>query len=385
MLHHPSNADTRQFAASLIRRGVVFARIQPQQKTFLVETLIEQHQIVGMCGDGTNDCGALKSAHFGLALSTAEASIVAPFTSRHQRITDIVDLIREGRCALTTSFTAFKFMILYPVIQSMMSASLNQLGVALGNNQFLFDDLVIVLTLSLTMLYTRPSERLGRLKAQDNLFAFTVLGSVIGQIAICIILFAVSWVLLFRQPWFCPAYRALELQDAADGNPLFECYPINFEDYNQYLNEMLVYAYENNVTWLFTHWQFWIVAFVFNLTPLYFYTPNKPKRRWRVHCSTAARAFRRPFYTNLVFTGCLIGVMIILWVVLMQGVEWWAVASPFGLISQVSAMIPWPEPLGLPYDFRWMLMSLVGVHLVVAMVWEVVLVPLVAFGIGRND
>ena len=42
--------------------------------------------VVGMCGDGGNDCGALRAAHAGLALSDAEASLISPFTSQHKTV-----------------------------------------------------------------------------------------------------------------------------------------------------------------------------------------------------------------------------------------------------------------------------------------------------------
>ena len=69
--------------------------------------------ITGMCGDGGNDAGALRAAHSGIALSDAEASIVSPFSSSNKSIFACVDLLKEGRCALATSFASYKFMILY--------------------------------------------------------------------------------------------------------------------------------------------------------------------------------------------------------------------------------------------------------------------------------
>jgi cation-transporting ATPase 13A3/4/5 len=42
-------------------RGTVFARMAPEQKQQLVELLQELGYYVGMCGDGANDCGALKA------------------------------------------------------------------------------------------------------------------------------------------------------------------------------------------------------------------------------------------------------------------------------------------------------------------------------------
>lgn len=91
-------------------KAQIFARMSPDEKHELVSRLQTLGYTVGFCGDGANDCGALKAADVGISLSEAEASIAAPFTSSRPDISCVIELIKEGRGALVTSFSCFKYM-----------------------------------------------------------------------------------------------------------------------------------------------------------------------------------------------------------------------------------------------------------------------------------
>jgi cation-transporting ATPase 13A3/4/5 len=104
--------NNREDALQLVEHIRVYGRCTPNDKVAVVSAFIEKGFITSMCGDGGNDCGALKTAHVGIALSDAEASIVSPFTSLDKSILSITDVLKEGRCALASAFASYKYMIM---------------------------------------------------------------------------------------------------------------------------------------------------------------------------------------------------------------------------------------------------------------------------------
>ena len=72
----------------------IFARMTPDGKVKCVSLHMEKG-ITAMCGDGGNDCGALRAAHVGIAMSEAEASIVSPFSTSERYVCNPCIIIVE--------------------------------------------------------------------------------------------------------------------------------------------------------------------------------------------------------------------------------------------------------------------------------------------------
>ncbi|KAM7410928.1 hypothetical protein PAMA_021072 [Pampus argenteus] len=190
-----------EYLPKVLMRTTVFARMAPDQKTQLVKELQKLNYRVGMCGDGANDCGALRAADVGVSLSEAEASVASPFTSKVGNITCVPLLIREGRCALITSFSLFRYMALYSLIQFCSVLILYTVRSQMADLQFLFCDLGLVTLLAVVMGTGGPSKELHRRRPPASLLALPVLGSlfihtctvILGQVSALLITTSQDW------------------------------------------------------------------------------------------------------------------------------------------------------------------------------------------------
>jgi cation-transporting ATPase 13A2 len=181
--------------------GQVFARMSPDEKHELVEKYQSIDYCCGFCGDGANDCGALKAADVGISLSEAEASVAAPFTSRVFDISCVPEVIREGRAALVTSFCCFKYMSLYSAIQFTTVSFLYASASNLGDFQFLFIDLLLILPIAIFMGWTGAYPVLSKKKPTASLVSRKVLTPLLGQILICLLIQLVGFKVVQQQPW----------------------------------------------------------------------------------------------------------------------------------------------------------------------------------------
>lgn len=175
-----------------------------------------------MCGDGANDCGALKAAHAGISLSEAESSVASPFTSKEPNITCVQDLIREGRAALVTSFGIFKYMAIYSLTQFISVIILYTIDTNLADLQFLYIDLCLITILALTFGRTEPYD--GPLVKQPpsaNLLSVPPIISILAHMLTIIGIQAAAFFYIQQQTWFEPYVPVEDKFDSYENYAVF--------------------------------------------------------------------------------------------------------------------------------------------------------------------
>ncbi|KDO27609.1 hypothetical protein SPRG_06877 [Saprolegnia parasitica CBS 223.65] len=210
-----------------------------------------------------------------------------------------------------------------PRVQVVLTSTLYASMISLGNNQFLLDDMVIVLGLSMLMLQTGPSRVLTRHRPPDTLFARPIVASLGGHVLLYVLCFTLLRLVLVAEPWYCTV-------DEAKTRARASCFTYVAPDNDGYTRQ----SYENTVLWLYGHWAFVLLAIAMNI--------KDPFRQ-------SAWSSNRPFVAYVIAMAFLL--------VLLTLTSSPTVLSIFELV-------------GVPAVFRWEILGVVVFHGVGAIVWE---------------
>ena len=204
----------------ILNHCIIYSRMSPEHKTLLVENLREENFNVLMCGDGANDCGALRAADVGVSLSPEEASIAAHFTSKIKDISCLITLLKEGKCSLVTSIQTFKYMMIYSLIQFFNVMFLTILNSYLSDFQWLISDVFVIFPLEFLIARTAAYEKLTKDIPEYSLISFPILNSIILHIIIIFMFQFFSILILKNYDWY---FNFCEV----DGAKVFGCYDNN--------------------------------------------------------------------------------------------------------------------------------------------------------------
>lgn len=186
----------------------VFARVSPSQKEIIIAKLNEQH-ITIMCGDGTNDVGALKKAHSGISLvnkslpkapssqtpsaqlseaqlELGDASMAAHFTSKVSTIKAVKHLIQQGRCTLVTTYQMYRILALNCLFSAYNLSVMYLDGIKFGDTQATVSALAIS-AVFLCVSRTQPLNKLSKFHPPSTVFERQIICSVFGQFLVQLI------------------------------------------------------------------------------------------------------------------------------------------------------------------------------------------------------
>lgn len=118
-------------------------------KILLVEFYQENKKnIIGMCGDGSNDNGAISRSDFGVSIKDRknEANTTGfNFVSLNNSISSIELLIKIGRSAIVNLYIIIRFVIIYGVLQFFSKLILSRYyNLSLSDNQYFFIDFYVI-------------------------------------------------------------------------------------------------------------------------------------------------------------------------------------------------------------------------------------------------
>ncbi|XP_014218606.1 manganese-transporting ATPase 13A1 [Copidosoma floridanum] len=243
--------NEKSYLYKIISHVVIFARCAPKQKEYIITALQHVGFVTLMCGDGTNDVGALKHAQVGVAILSSppkrealpsstpptespvpinniarlnprqqqlnrtrskieklmkdleeqeesvvvklgDASIAAPFTSKFSSIQCICHIIKQGRCTLVTTLQMFKILALNALILAYSQSVLYLDNIKLSDAQATLQGILLAICF-LFISRSKPLKSLSKQRPLPNIFNLYTVLTVLLQFAVhfCCLIFLV--------------------------------------------------------------------------------------------------------------------------------------------------------------------------------------------------
>ena len=287
--------NEQEYALLLCEHISVYGRCTPQDKISVVSTFIHKGNITLMCGDGGNDCGALKTAHVGIALSDAEASVVSPFTSLEKSITSVLDVLKEGRCALASAFSSYKYILMYGQLETVIQMGTAYFFTTFSEWCWIFLDGVWLVTMAFTLPLAKPAKVLAPKRPTSSLFGWQTLSSYLGVLFLNLIFLIVALDLLFRQDWFqCRMWGSTDVANILIISDNYETETLFIITGFQYIISACVFNFG------FTHRAMWIKNYAFIILVTGFIivhiyitlVPGYLSCFWRVNCDNEVSLYK---------------------------------------------------------------------------------------------
>ena len=267
------NKEYHDIFIKIISNTLVFARMQPEHKTLLIQCLKKQNKIVAMCGDGANDVGALRSADVGISLGADQSSASAHFMSTGQDIKCLLKLLCEGKACVSNFLACYKFMLVLCLIKFISSNFLFQINSILTNNQTILVDLLIMLPNTILISLTAPSTVLSEqrpLYVKANQICITLISHGLIMLIFQIIVYG----FMINQNWYHKHDYYLDLfnglQKSSTGNNTDIKNNINLGEERNIYEELKIPCCDNTILFIYYYLQSIITIIIFSL-----YTPFK--------------------------------------------------------------------------------------------------------------